>query len=348
MSYLVLDGIKKDYSDFSINIDFSIDRGEFFTLLGPSGCGKTTLLRLIAGFIRPDKGNILLSGKNITGYTPRERNFSIVFQNYALFPNRNVYRNVSYGPESKRWERKRIKEKVTSLLAVTELEKHKTRKPDTLSGGEKQRVALARAVAAEPEILLLDEPLSALDVSLRNLLRDQIREIHDRTGITTIYVTHDQEEALYLSDRICIINNGSVEQIDTPENLYNNPRTFFTAGFIGESNIIPADSITEDSVISGSGVFSLPEKIADSGSSQQFLFFRPEACSIFEDTGLKEKNAITISVSKRVFLGSYYRIEGLTETGNRIAVNDYYPYSSRGKEIIRIKIDPKGVILFKR
>ncbi|MDX9801548.1 MAG: ABC transporter ATP-binding protein [Spirochaetia bacterium] len=357
MKYLELKGIYKHYDDFDIVVDFHIDKGELFTLSGPSGCGKTTLLRIIAGFIKPDKGNIFLSGKDITNLPPRERNISIVFQNYALFPNRNVYKNITYGPESKRWAKERIEYKAESLLSSIKMEKYGSRNTDSLSGGEKQRVALARAIAAEPEILLLDEPLSALDVALRNTLRTEIREIHERTGLTTIYVTHDQEEALSLSDRICVMNNGRIEQTDSPFNLYHNPKSWFASRFVGESNILSIKGIKNNSVITDAGLFEMPERVIPftDNENKSYLFFRPEYCQIKnskedrEDNDKNLLNNITVKIVKKVFLGSYYRIEAQSVHGesSKITLYDYYPYKTLDKEYIRFRIDPEKTICFK-
>jgi len=354
MKYLELRGIYKHYDDFDIVVDFHIENGELFTLSGPSGCGKTTLLRIIAGFIKPDKGKIFLSGKDITDLPPRERNISIVFQNYALFPNRNVYKNITYGPESKRWDKMRIADKAESLLSSIRMEKYAARNIDMLSGGEKQRVALARAIAAEPEILLLDEPLSALDVTLRNTLRNEIREIHEKTGLTTIYVTHDQEEALSLSDRICVMNNGRIEQTDSPLNLYHNPKSSFTARFIGESNWLKITGISDDKVMTEAGLFKKPERTIPLNEEEKlsYIFFRPEYCEI---TGPQESgpaggnnnlNYIRVKITKKTFLGSYYRVEAQPEAGENIKIilYDYFPYKTLDKDYAAFRIDPEKTI----
>ncbi len=356
MNYLELDGIYKHYDDFDIEVDLHISKGDFFTLLGPSGCGKTTLLRIIAGFIKPDRGRIILSGRDITNLPPRERNISIVFQNYALFPDRNVYRNITFGPESRNWNKKRISDKAENLLSITEMKKQQSRKPETLSGGEKQRVALARAIAVEPEILLLDEPLSALDVSLRNSLRNEIRKIHETTGQTTVYVTHDQEEALSLSDRICLMNKGIIEQTDTPENLYHNPSSLFAAEFIGESNRLPVISISENKIVTEAGVLSMPGRVVHKKTGEPFLFFRPECCRIVNEpgspspSGPKPLSAVFIGavILKRVFLGSYYRIEAETAGGTRIVLYDYFPWITKNLNRICFTISSSDTILFKK
>ncbi len=336
MDYLNIKSIEKKYDDFNISVDLSIKKGEFFTILGPSGCGKTTLLRIIAGFIKPDSGRLILNNRDITDYQPKDRNISIVFQNFALFPNKNVYKNISFGPESKKWRKENIKSKVESLLSVINMEKFSKRKTDNLSGGEKQRVSLARAIAVEPEILLLDEPLSALDVSLRNTLRKEIREIHEKSGLTTIYVTHDQEEAMTLSDRICIMNNGTVEQVGKPEKLYSSPDTLFTAGFLGDSNIMNFDSRI---------LYSRVKEKTEKSSGN--IFFRPEHCRIMngKDKISDYRNVFEGEIIKRSFYGSYYRIEALCGD-NLITVYDYYPFSTEKKGKIIFSVEPENIILY--
>ena len=225
-----------------------------------------------------------------------------------------------------------------------------------LSGGEKQRVALARAIAAEPEILLLDEPLSALDVTLRNTLRNEIREIHEKTGLTTIYVTHDQEEALSLSDRICVMSNGRIEQIDSPLNLYHNPKSRFSAQFIGESNWLEIKGIKGDKVMTEGGLFNVPERtipLAGNGN-KSYIFFRPEYCEIaalLESGPAGENNNsnhVKVKITKKTFLGSYYRIEAQPVDGDNIKIilYDYFPYKTLDKDYAVFRIDPEKTICF--
>ena len=216
------------------NISIVIKEGEFLTLLGPSGCGKTTTLRMIAGFEEPTSGEILLDGIDVSRKNPYERNLNTVFQNYALFPNMNVYNNIAFGLKIKKLSKKTIKEKVTKVLAIVQLEDFGDRYPSQLSGGQKQRVAIARAIVNSPKVLLLDEPLGALDLKLRKQMQFDLKHLQKELGITFIYVTHDQEEALTMSDRIAVMNKGKIEQIGTPDEIYNKPKTKFVANFIGE------------------------------------------------------------------------------------------------------------------
>lgn len=219
------------------NINLEVRNGEFLTLLGPSGCGKTTLLRILAGFVRPDDGQVLLNGADITRVPPEQRHINMVFQNYALFPHMNVYDNVAFGLRCQGLHEDEIAKRVDDALAMVRLATFAHRKPDNLSGGQQQRVAIARAVINRPLVLLLDEPLSALDYSLRKNMRIELKQLQRELGITFIFVTHDQEEALSMSDRIAIFNHGRIEQIDTARQVYEEPTTLFTAQFIGEANI---------------------------------------------------------------------------------------------------------------
>ena len=220
------------------NVNIEIKKGEFFSLLGPSGCGKTTLLRMIAGFIRPDKGSISINGEVIDHLNPNERNVNTVFQNYALFPNMTVFENIAFPLKIKKVAKEEIEKEVLKYLELVGLQEHKDKMPSSLSGGQKQRVSIARALISKPDVLLLDEPLSALDAKLRQKLLIELDNIHDEVGITFVFVTHDQEEALSVSDRIAVMNKGEVLQIGTPNEIYEMPANGFVADFIGETNFI--------------------------------------------------------------------------------------------------------------
>ncbi|MDH2924739.1 putative spermidine/putrescine transport system ATP-binding protein [Nicoletella semolina] len=240
MSYLNVLNLTKKYTENTIfeNICFYASKGEFVTLLGPSGCGKSTLLRCIAGLTEIDSGQILLNEKEITYSSPQKRNIAMVFQSYALFPNMTVYENVAFGLKMRKVNAKEIKSRVSNILELVELEKYRDRYPQQLSGGQSQRVALARSLVIQPDLLLLDEPLSALDARIRKHLRQQIRHIQQELNLTTIFVTHDQEEALMMSDRIVLMNQGKIEQACDAETLYLAPRNRFSASFIGNYNIL--------------------------------------------------------------------------------------------------------------
>ena len=235
-----LKGITKVYEDGYTAVDnfnLEVKRGEFVTLLGPSGCGKTTTLRMIAGFSMPTEGEILLNGKPITNLPPYERPVNTVFQRYALFPHMNIYNNIAFGLKQKKTPKDVIERKVKRVLDLVDLEGFEERSVSTLSGGQQQRIAIARALVNEPEILLLDEPLGALDLKMRKEMQLELKDMHDKLGITFIYVTHDQEEALTMSDKIVVMSEGKIQQIGTPEDIYNEPKNAFVADFIGESNI---------------------------------------------------------------------------------------------------------------
>lgn len=229
---------KFDKENVLNNINIEIQNGELFTLLGPSGCGKTTLLRIIAGFIKPSIGEVYLSDENITNLSPEKRDIGIVFQNYALFSHMSVYENITYGLKIKKLSKKEIIETANRYLDSVGLYDYKDRKIDELSGGQQQRVALARSLAVEPKVLLLDEPLSNLDAALRDKMRDEIHRLQKTLKITTVFITHDQREALSISDRIAVFNFGECVQIGTPTDIYNNPQSTFVANFVGETNTI--------------------------------------------------------------------------------------------------------------
>lgn len=242
-AYLSIQSVHKTFGSFTalkeINID--IQKNEFICLLGPSGCGKTTLLRIIAGLEKPTYGRITVGGKDITTLPPAKRNFGMVFQSYALFPNLTAYQNVAYGLQGKHVSKKEIDEKVREVLSLVDLSHIHDRYPSQLSGGQQQRIALARAIVLSPDFLLLDEPLSALDAKVRVKLREQICELQDKLGITTVMVTHDQEEALTMADRIVVMKNAEVMQIGSPEQVYDEPNSPFVADFIGSINFLGED-----------------------------------------------------------------------------------------------------------
>lgn len=262
-------------------ISFAVEAGEILVLLGPSGCGKTTALRCIAGLEQPDAGDVRLDGRSILGLPPERRNVGLVFQHYALFPHLSVAANVAYGLRHgrPRLPRKLRQKRVAELLALVGLSGYEGRKPHELSEGQKQRVALARALAVEPKVLLLDEPLSALDAALRRELRRELRRILRERATTAVYVTHDQEEALALGDRVGVMNAGKLEQVDVPQALYERPRTPFVAQFLGRANLWPAQVVREEGSaawVEVAGVRVRAEVFGASSGGEAFLFFRPE------------------------------------------------------------------------
>jgi spermidine/putrescine transport system ATP-binding protein len=253
-SDVVIGGVSKSFETFRAlnNVSLEIKKGEFFSLLGPSGCGKTTLLRIIAGFEQPDSGTVTFDGRDVLPQPPNRRHANTVFQNYALFPHLSVFENVAFSLRLKKAPKSEVESKVNEYLRLVQLEGHAYKKPNQLSGGQKQRVAIARALINEPKVLLLDEPLSALDAKLRQHMLIELDEIHDKIGITFIYVTHDQQEALSVSDRLAVMNQGDVLQIGKPQEIYESPATDFVARFIGETNLFNASVISVQPMNPGS------------------------------------------------------------------------------------------------
>ena len=264
---LRLENLKKSFDGNPVlkGICLDIMPGEFVTLLGPSGCGKTTTLRIIAGLLEPDAGRVFLDGKDITRLEPEKRDVNTVFQNYALFPHMNVEKNISYGLRIKGAKKSEWQKKVSEMLSLVQLEGYEKRMPSQLSGGQRQRVAIARAVVLNPRLLLLDEPLGALDLKLRRQMQQELKDIQRRLGIAFIYITHDQEEALNMSDRIAIMRDGHFEQIGTPEEIYERPKTRFAADFIGQTNLLEATVAEKDGrglILNYAGMF-IPARNAD-------------------------------------------------------------------------------------
>ncbi|KAA9398618.1 ABC transporter ATP-binding protein [Haloarcula sp. CBA1130] len=324
-----LDGVTRRYGETTAveDLSLSVQEGEFFTLVGPSGCGKTTTLRLIAGFEDPTRGTVRFGGESVTGVPPEDRDVGVVFQNYALFPHMTVGENVAYGLQfSDPPDGGSDESRVRDLLELVDLGGMVDRDPDTLSGGQQQRVAMARALAPGPDVLLLDEPMSALDAKLRERLRVQVREIQQELGITTIYVTHDQEEALAVSDRVAVMRDGTPEQVAPPRTIYHEPATEFVATFVGDNNVLSgavtavrspdasdgagngsgqsvADVTVEDITLSVAlNGDSGPESAVSSGDQLTFCV-RPERLSVEAD-----RNALTASVTSAEFLGDTTRV----------------------------------------
>ena len=274
---LKLEGIHKRFGDFVAlkSIDLTIDSGEMVCFLGPSGCGKTTLLRIIAGLERQTSGTIVQNGKDVSTAPPAARDYGIVFQSYALFPNLTINDNVAYGLVNRRKGKDEIRSRVAELLAMVGLPSEGRKYPSQLSGGQQQRVALARALATSPHLLLLDEPLSALDAKVRERLRGEVRDLQQRLGVTTIMVTHDQEEALSMSDRVVVMNQGSIEQIGTPSDVYERPETPFVADFLGKVNVLKATALGGGRYRAGTLELHLPADGIAAGEDVR-IYLRPE------------------------------------------------------------------------
>ncbi len=285
------------------NINLYIRDGEFITLLGPSGCGKTTTLRIVAGFLQQDSGDVIFEGKNINGVPAFKRQVNTIFQRYALFPHLNVYENIAFGLRLKKWKEKDIKEKVSEMLTLVNLKGFGPRKIDSLSGGQQQRVAIARALAVNPRVVLLDEPLGALDLKLRKDMQIELKNIQQKLGITFIYVTHDQEEALSMSDTVVVMNGGVIQQIGTPLDIYNEPKNAFVADFIGESNILDG-VMKEDFTVEFHGIkFQCVDK-GFKHNEPVDVVIRPEDIDVVEP----EKGMLQGTVTSVTFKGVHYEI----------------------------------------
>lgn len=298
-----LTDIEKSFGDTQVvkKLNLEIGEGEFLTLLGPSGCGKTTTLRMIAGFIEADSGKIELEGVDVADKRPNERDVNTVFQNYALFPHMNISDNIAFGLVEKKVKKPEIKERVAKMLKLVQLEGMEKRMPHELSGGQKQRVAIARALVNEPKVLLLDEPLGALDLKLRKQMQTELKHLQKKLGITFVYVTHDQEEALTMSDRIAVMNGGILEQIGTPEEIYNHPESRFVADFIGESNILEGKAYSVQDIQFHTGTVQLSKPCLTSGE-QLFVCVRPENLKI--SVNPVAQFDLQCTVKEHIFIGS--------------------------------------------
>jgi len=331
---LDLQGLEKSFGGTQVlkGISLSVGQGEFLTLLGPSGCGKTTTLRIIAGFENADRGQVLLAGKNVTGLAPYDRNIHTVFQHYALFPHYDVFGNVAFGLRLKKMKESDIKERVLSSLDLVRLKGLENRRPGQLSGGQMQRVALARALAGRPPLLLLDEPLGALDLKLRKEMQLELKHIQRRLGISFIYVTHDQEEAMTMSDRVAVFNAGRIEQIGAPQEIYENPKTAFVADFIGAANILSAEVVSSsgDSLrikIEGSVEADIPVQngwAQAAVKSAVQLALRPERVTVGADRGQAAETGwlhIKGALAETVYLGNSRQVILRTSSGEKAIVS---------------------------
>lgn len=316
------------------HINLNIKKGEFVTILGPSGCGKTTLLRLLAGFQTTSEGNIYISGKEITQTPPHKRPVNTVFQKYALFPHLNVYDNIAFGLKLKGMNKELIQKKVKAALKMVSMSDYEYRDVNSLSGGQQQRVAIARAIVNEPEVLLLDEPLAALDLKMRKDMQMELKEMHKRLGITFVYVTHDQEEALTLSDTIVVMSEGKIQQIGSPTDIYNEPVNSFVADFIGESNILNGTMI-QDQVVSFAGI-QVP--CVDKGfgcNAPVDVVLRPEDIYIFP---VSDSAQITGEVISCIFKGVHYEMVVLAN-GYEFIVHDYHKFDPGSQVGLLVKPD---------
>ena len=324
MAFIELDSVSKSFGGNPVvrELSISVEKGEFLSLLGGSGCGKTTTLRMIAGFESPSSGSVLVDGQDVSAVPPAKRRLGMVFQNYALFPNMTVARNIGFGLRVARRGRREIAQRVTEMLELIRMGEFAHRYPHQLSGGQQQRVALARAVAVEPAALLLDEPLSALDAKIRVRLREDIRAVQQKLGITTIYVTHDQEEALSISDRVAVMREGIIEQIGTPFEIYNRPATAYVASFIGTLNVLAARAVdpaagilsVDGQEIRAAAPFDAP------GGGELRLSLRPEAMAL--GPGEAGSNHLKGRLEGIRFLGSIVRLTVATG-GNSVSVDRF-------------------------
>ncbi|HCK43441.1 MAG TPA: spermidine/putrescine ABC transporter ATP-binding protein [Ruminococcaceae bacterium] len=339
-----LRNITVSYGDNTIleNLNLYINEKEFITLLGPSGCGKTTTLRAIAGFVKVDSGDVIFEGKRINDVPPHKRRVNTIFQRYALFSHLNVYDNIAFGPKLQKMPKQEIRKTVASMLELVNLKGFETRSIDSLSGGQQQRVAIARALANKPHVLLLDEPLGALDLKLRKDMQRELKNIQKELGITFIYVTHDQEEALSMSDTVVVMDKGKIQQIGTPEDIYNEPVNAFVADFIGESNIVDAIMLDDYLVTFGGVKF----KCLDSGfEKNEFVeaVVRPEDIVITE---VGAQASLTGTITSVTFKGVHFEI--LVDVGGFIWMIQTTQEHHKVGETIGMYIEPDAIHIMKR
>lgn len=349
---LVLEKIYKKFEEQEVlkGISLEIAKGEFITLLGSSGCGKTTTLRIIAGLENPDSGRVLLDGRDVTALEPNRRDVNTIFQNYALFPHMNVEENIGYGLKIAKVSKEEVRRSVEGALSLVQLQGYEKRKVTELSGGQKQRVAIARAIVKKPRVLLLDEPLGALDLQLRRQMQLELKRLQKKLGITFIYITHDQEEAINMSDRIVVMNQGVFEQIGTPDEVYNRPETSFVARFVGNANVL--EGIVEETgpdwtaVRIGSSVVKVrtgsKEREAYRKGGSILLSVRSENIS-FEQT---QKNSLSAVVREKSFAGGLLRMELELEDGSRIVASRHgINCAFMEGESIRAGFDPEEAVV---
>lgn len=324
--YLVeLRNVTKQFEDFRAvdDISLQIKQGEFLTLLGPSGCGKTTTLRMIAGFEKPSKGDIVIDGKVVNNVEPYHREINTVFQQYSLFPHMTIFNNIAFGLKMKKVPKQEIEERVDNVLKMVQLSEYRDRKPDQLSGGQKQRIAIARAIVNNPQVLLLDEPLGALDLKLRKQMQLELKHLQQSLGITFIYVTHDQEEALTMSDRIVVMNQGKIEQIDTPRELYEHPKTLFVANFIGDTNIlsgkVKSTSDASTTITIGNNDIHIHETGEYKENDDISISIRPEKISFTKEPS-DDQPHVEVKIVESIYLGSITKVVAELSDGQSIVV----------------------------
>jgi spermidine/putrescine transport system ATP-binding protein len=322
---VVIDHLVKRYGAVTAlaGVSLAIRRGEFIALLGPSGCGKTTLLRAVAGFVEPTSGEIRINGRSMRGVPPNLRPVNTVFQQFALFPHMTAADNVAFGPRRQRLARAEVERRVNDTLALVGLEGHGARYPRQLSGGQQQRVALARAIVNRPEVLLLDEPLGALDLKLRKRMQVELKRLHHQLGMTFLFVTHDQGEALAMADRIAVMREGMVVQLDSGAEIYRNPATRYVADFIGEANLIACRVNAEGAVHVAPDGPKLPYRAPASIAGEVSLMLRPEHVAVGSGTSV-EDITLPATVKDKVFVGSTYRLYLLLAGGQEIAAEPGY------------------------
>ncbi|MBN2689288.1 MAG: spermidine/putrescine ABC transporter ATP-binding protein PotA [Gammaproteobacteria bacterium] len=331
-NFIEIKGLSKHFGDEQIlhNINLSIKNGEFITLLGPSGCGKTTLLKILSGFEEPNLGDVYLNGQTITNIPPEDRQVNMVFQNYALFPHMNVFENVAFGLRCQKISKSKIEDKVNRVLSIVKLDKLKWRKPNQLSGGQQQRVAIARAVVNEPLVLLLDEPLSALDYHLRKNMQMELKQLQRKLGITFVFVTHDQEEALSMSDRIAVMHEGCIEQLGTPREIYEEPCSLQVAQFIGQANIFDSKVLEDGERISfeiENKTFTVTNKKQLTAGQNIHIVVRPEDIAVWslqEMQNTEKTEALPGVVEQVVYKGSTVDLVVRLASGKKIFATEFF------------------------